>query len=145
MPTAEPLRASGTEFQPEGMTPIREGVGRPHTRPQAIFPPTAAETLDFRADVTGDASSDESRVPRGLPYAHDTELVQSLTPTAITYGGADRSPETGVVRSPTEYDPVRGVLFSYKSYASIVTDMVKELTEDPAKDDIAYVVVASTT
>lgn len=93
-----------------------------------------------------DASADaESRLPRGLPYAEGIEREQSLLPYAITYEGAGtRAPTTGVVSSPAEYDPSRGVLFSYASFPSIVTDMVKELTEDPTKDDIAYVVVSST-
>ncbi len=38
---------------------------------------------------------------------------------------------------------MRGVLYSYASFSSVVTDMVKELTEDPTTDDIAYVVVTS--
>jgi agmatine/peptidylarginine deiminase len=100
--------------------------------------------------VTADAlpenvkSEDLHRLPQELRGRSDDLLVgQSLLPYAVESSTQLRGPTTGVVRSPAEYDPMRGVLYSYASYPTIVTDMVKELTEDPTKDDIAYVVVNS--
>lgn len=86
----------------------------------------------------------EHRLPPELRGRTDDLLAgQSLNPYAVNYPKPQSQPSTGVVRSPTEFDPMRGVLFSYASYPSVVTDMVKELTEDPTTDDIAYVVVNS--
>lgn len=108
------------------------------TSPAANADPAVAPAGSDETEVV------ESRVPRGLPYANQADRVQSLEPYALTYDASPlREPPTGSVSSPTEYDPMRGVLFSYASFSSIVTDMVKELTEDPAQDDIAYVVVSS--
>ncbi|MBX3355435.1 MAG: agmatine deiminase family protein [Phycisphaeraceae bacterium] len=69
---------------------------------------------------------------------------QSLIPYAISTGIA-AAPDTGLIVSPPEYDPVRGVIFRYSTGAwpSVVRACVKALTQDPAHDDIAYVVVAS--
>lgn len=89
---------------------------------------------------------DEHRLPLELRHRTDDILAgQSLFPKALNYAQPLKEPTTGNVRSPNEYDPMRGVLFSYTSYTSVVTDLVKELTEDPKTDDIAYVVVTSQT
>jgi agmatine deiminase len=76
----------------------------------------------------------------GTPY----DPNQSLFPYAIETVVA-AAPETGLIESPPEYGPSRGVLFRYSTGAwpSVVRACVKALTGDPAQDDIAYVVVAS--
>lgn len=87
---------------------------------------------------------EDHRLPPELQNRSDSLLEgRSLDGYAISYRSTMNEPTTGMVKSPTEYDPMRGVLFAYSSYTSVVTDMVKELTEDPSSDDIAYVVVAS--
>lgn len=96
------------------------------------------------AEAAGVDAESQHRLPaerRGSGI--DRTAGQSRTPYAITSPTALRGPTTGQVRSPAEYDPMRGVLYSYASFPTVVTDMVKELTEDPATDDIAYVVVSS--
>lgn len=75
----------------------------------------------------------------GTPF----DPLQPLTPFAIR---ASRDvPTSGVVASPAEYDPVRGVLFKYITghWTDVVTDCVVALTADPLHDEIAYVVVNS--
>jgi len=78
----------------------------------------------------------------GTPY----DPNQSLFPYAVDTGLAG-APESGLIVSPPEYGPTRGVLFRYNTGAwpSVVRACVKALTADPAHDDIAYVVVASQT
>ena len=74
----------------------------------------------------------------GTPY----NAEQSLYPYSIK---ARDSPTSGLIESPAEYDPVRGVLFCYKSgnWDEVVVDLVVELTKDDDYDDIAYVLVTS--
>jgi agmatine/peptidylarginine deiminase len=50
---------------------------------------------------------------------------------------------SGMVKSPPEYEPVRGVLipFFWHSTPEVVRDCVVALTADPQHDDIAYVLV----
>jgi len=74
----------------------------------------------------------------GTPYNPD----QSLQPYSIKLRD---SPTSGLIESPTEYDPSRGVLFCYKSgnWNEVVVDLVVELTSDNDYDDIAYVLVTS--
>ena len=84
----------------------------------------------------------------GTPY----DPNQSLVPYAIDLAAAGReggvadSPGGAVIVSPTEYDPVRGVLFQYgNSWNSVVTALVSKLTAGTVHDEIAYVVVANQT
>jgi hypothetical protein len=89
---------------------------------------------------------EDHRLPPELWGRTDDLLAgQSLFPYSIGNTQTLRDPTTGVVKSPAEYDPMRGVLYSYASYPSVVTDLVKELTEDADSDEIAYVVVSSQT
>lgn len=76
----------------------------------------------------------------GTPY----NPLQSLYPYAISSPRPKDRP-TGLVASPPEYDPCRGVVFWYHTghWTEVVTDLVVELTADPTYDDIAYVVVTS--
>jgi agmatine/peptidylarginine deiminase len=76
----------------------------------------------------------------GTPY----DPNQSLFPYAISTAIAD-APETGLIASPPEYGPTRGVLLRYSTAAwpSVVRALVKGLTANPTTDEIAYVVVAS--
>jgi len=75
----------------------------------------------------------------GTPYNPD----QSLHPYAIRMRD---SPTSGLIASPPEYDPVRGVIFCYYSsqWPTVVRDLVVSLTQDDQYDEIAYVVVSST-
>jgi agmatine/peptidylarginine deiminase len=77
----------------------------------------------------------------GTPYDPD----QSLQPQTICYVGSKDEPTSGLIASPPEYSPTRGVLFCYKStdWASVVRDLVVALTNQDKYDEIAYVVVAS--
>jgi agmatine deiminase len=73
----------------------------------------------------------------GTPY----DPRQALTPFNVR---APRdTPTTGLIASPPEYDPTRGVLFKYISghWTDVVAECVVKLTANPAHDDIAYVVV----
>jgi agmatine deiminase len=98
------------------------------------------------ADRLGPPSPPEERRPLsrvregGTPY----DPNQPLTPYALASPLA-ASPESGVIASPAEYEPVRGVLFRYSTTAwpSVVRALVQGLTGDSATDEIAYVVVAS--
>ncbi len=78
----------------------------------------------------------------GTPF----DPAQRMTPFAVDVAGAMLAPSSGVLASPAEYTPTRGVLFRYSTGAwpSVVRDCVAALTGDPAHDDIAYVVVSST-
>jgi agmatine/peptidylarginine deiminase len=76
---------------------------------------------------------------------------QKLTPYAVTLagaadGGIAGTPATGLISSPPEYAPARGVLYQYgNSWNSVVTALVASLTAGTAYDEIAYVVVANQT
>ncbi len=141
MPTQRPQIENGNSDSGFLSAPMKANMSRSNS--PGVDLTATANVLSPETDAAAEAGIEDARVPRGLPYARGTDPIQSKTPYAITYAGARTTPTTGVVRSPAEYDPMRGVLFSYRSYTSIVTDMVKELTEDPTKDDIAYVVVSS--
>ncbi|MFG0252712.1 MAG: hypothetical protein ACF8NJ_07570, partial [Phycisphaerales bacterium JB038] len=56
-----------------------------------------------------------------------------------------QAPGVGLLRSPAEYDPARGVIYKFITghWHEVVVDCVRALTADPAQDDIAYVVVSS--
>jgi len=86
----------------------------------------------------------------GTPYNPD----QSLFPYAIDLGGIAEEPggsggaggSGGLIASPPEYAPTRGVLYQYgNSWNSVVTALVASLTSSAAFDEIAYVVVANQT
>jgi agmatine/peptidylarginine deiminase len=87
-----------------------------------------------------------STLPRtregGTPYNPD----QSLFPYSIATGGIAEAPTTGLISSPPEYAPTRGVLYQYgNSWNSVVTALVSSLTSSSSFDEIAYVVVANQT
>jgi len=78
----------------------------------------------------------------GTPY--DTQ--QSLRPYTLRAPGTDApgsTPPSGLIASPPEYSPCRGVLYWYNAsqWGQTVTDCVVALTADPSHDEIAYVVV----
>ncbi len=81
----------------------------------------------------------------GTPYNPN----QSLSPYALRltdHGGIAGDISTGLIASPPEYSPTRGVLFQYgSSWGSVVTDLVSKLTAGTTFDEIAYVVVANQT
>jgi len=54
-------------------------------------------------------------------------------------------PTSGNIKSPPEYNPVKGVLFWYNTghWNEVVSDLVVALTQDSDHDEIAYVVVTS--
>lgn len=68
---------------------------------------------------------------------------RSLRPYAIHSGGAT-PPASGLIESNAEYDPAKGVIFRYSTYAwpQEVTDCVAAITGDPTKNDRVYIVVA---
>jgi agmatine/peptidylarginine deiminase len=73
---------------------------------------------------------------------------RALVPFAVRgrdLGAGDTAPTSGTLASPLEYGPIEGVLFRYSttSHAAVVTACVAGLTGDPQHDEIAYVVVAS--
>jgi agmatine deiminase len=73
--------------------------------------------------------------------------AQPLWPYAVHAQPApEMPPATGWIESPPEYSPSAGVLFRYStsSWSSLVTALVASLTGDPAHDELAYVVVSST-
>lgn len=74
----------------------------------------------------------------GTPY----NPSQSLYPYSIK---SRDSPTSGIIKSPPEYDPARGVLFCYKTnnWHEVVIDLVVELTKSNNFDEIAYVLVNS--
>ena len=85
----------------------------------------------------------------GTPY----DPNQRLTPYAVTLadgkgadGGVADAPASGLISTPPEYAPARGVLYQYgNSWNSVVTALVSSLTAGTTFDEIAYVVVANQT
>lgn len=80
----------------------------------------------------------------GTPY----NASQAMAPFAVSR--PESEPSSGLVSSPAEYGPMRGVLYAYVpgQWTAIVTQLVKELTNDPncpTCDEIAYVVVRNAT
>ncbi|MHC5022927.1 MAG: agmatine deiminase family protein [Planctomycetota bacterium] len=71
---------------------------------------------------------------------------QSLQPYALEIPLALRAPTSGYIESPPEYSPSAGVVFRYSTGAwpEVVTDCVVALTDDPTYDEIAWVIVSST-
>jgi len=78
----------------------------------------------------------------GTPYNPE----QSLYPYAIKASKNRDSPTSGLIESPPEYAPTQGVLYCYHSgqWTDVVRDLVVALTKDSQYDEIAYVVVSST-
>jgi len=68
---------------------------------------------------------------------------QSLHPIKLKIPDFIDLSSSDAIVSPPEYYPINGVLFSYipGHWTDVVTDLVVTLTEDPAHDEIAYVVV----
>jgi agmatine deiminase len=77
----------------------------------------------------------------GTPYNEE----QSLFPRSIKTISSKDAPTSGLIESPTEYDPMHGVLYTFTSsyQSAIVTDLVVALTQNDAYDEIAYVCVSS--
>lgn len=81
----------------------------------------------------------------GTPY----NPAQSLYPLALDLRKPrgrmrkEKNYPSGMVESPPEYEPVRGVLipFFWNQAREVVRDCVVALTADPQHDEIAYVVV----
>jgi len=78
----------------------------------------------------------------GTPY----NPQQAIHPYAIKSTNTKDYPSSGLIESPPEYSPCRGVLYYYTSsqWPTVVSDLVVALTEDDEHDEIAYVVVPST-
>ncbi len=109
---------------------------------QEVQPP------EFATDVRSAQRAEElwPPLPRwregGTPY----NPSQSLHPYAMDLTAHRDVPTSGPVDSPPEYSPSRGVIYYYVSsqWPTVVRDLVVGLTADPAYDEIAYVVVPST-
>ncbi len=91
------------------------------------------------------APQEERPLPRwregGTPY----DPAQSLAPYSLQSETPRLAPTSGLIESPPEYTPTRGVMFRYSTGAwpNVVRDCVAAITGDPAYDDLAYVVVAN--
>lgn len=102
------------------------------------------------AQVTGDVQ-DQEYVPPPVPRYREGGTPQQpadqrLTPYAIDLRPSPGDqPPAGLLVSPPEYAPTRGVLYRYFStqWSQVVTDCVAALTKDPNYNEIAYVVVTS--
>jgi agmatine deiminase len=77
----------------------------------------------------------------GTPY----NPQQSLYPYVVSTPRPKDMPTAGLIESTPEYEAARGVLFWYRTghWTSVVRDLVVALTADPLHDEIAYVVVTS--
>jgi agmatine/peptidylarginine deiminase len=71
---------------------------------------------------------------------------QNFYPYVVSSGTTLMPPTSGVIASPPEYAPCEGVIFRYSTGAwpTEVTDCVSQLTRYPIYDEIAWVVVSST-
>jgi agmatine deiminase len=83
-------------------------------------------------------------LPRWSEEGTPFDPEQPLIPYAVRLDGIAGMGD-GVIDSPPEYSPSKGVLFRYSSsdFSTTVRDCVAALTGDPNTDEIAYVVVAS--
>ena len=70
----------------------------------------------------------------------------ALTPRRIDVPAPDSAPASCRITAPPEYSPTAGVLFRYQTgqWDDVVTALVAALTGSPSHDELAYVVVAST-
>jgi len=110
---------------------------RPAARPDS--PALWGGPDTYPAGVTPAAPLSRTR-EGGRPDA----FTPNLMPFSISLG--EEMPTSGLIASPPEYSPTRGVLYAYVpgQWTNIVTQMVKELTNDPncpTCDEVAYVVV----
>ena len=107
---------------------------------------------EARSQTAGETRSEwfersfgREHLPR-FQLGRDLGASEAFAPYAVDLPdtGGD-SPTSGIIASPPEYGPTDGVLFRYGAgWNSVVTDCVVGLTADPTKDEIAYVVVTST-
>lgn len=114
----------------------------PATEHDTAYLPEAARLAEAFEQTHGPLS----RVREGGPPADNPD--QSLHPFAVSLPdgpGAASAPSNGLVASPPEYSPSAGVIFRFSTSAwpTVVRDCVVALTQNPAYNDIAYVVVAS--
>lgn len=109
------------------------------------FVPAIIGNIDILSGVEEGSDILSSPLPRwregGTPYNPN----QSLYPYAIYFEKLRDAPTSGLIESPPEYEPVRGVIFCYKSgnFHNVVRDLVVALTQDDQYDETAYVVVTS--
>ena len=102
-------------------------------------------TQSLSAQMSVEADDGPPPLPRyregGTPYDPD----QPMRPYMIDLAGLRDDPAAGLIESPPEYAPVRGVLFRYftSQWPEVVVDCVAALTGDQNHDEIAYVVVSS--
>lgn len=110
----------------------------------------SAQEQPASGDTVAAVGQDQERVPPPLPRWREGgtpyDENQPLYPYAIR-AGRD-IPTAGLIASPPEYSPTRGVVFAYISsqWPTVVRDLVVNLTNDPncpTCDEIAYVVVTS--
>ena len=116
-------------------------------------PSPVSDPANAAAALGGTTGADSAAAPlpaypeEGTPYNPNQPLTPYALHTEAGRGGPSNrdAPTTGVVESPPEYSPTRGVLFKYSttSWPTVVTACVAALTGDPSHDEIAYVVVTS--
>jgi len=84
--------------------------------------------------------------PNGENATPAPDPQRPLKPYKIDFSAQESAPTSCAVTSPPEYAPVDGVLLRYSggSWPEVVADLVSSLTGDPRHDEIAYVVVSST-
>jgi len=105
----------------------------------------ASEQEPLPPGMAPDSPEDAIPLPRwregGTPYNAD----QPMHPYAIRVPTPRDAPTAGLIASPPEYEPVRGVLFRFftNQYMQTVADTVAALTADRDHDEIAYVAVAN--
>jgi agmatine deiminase len=111
----------------------------------SLVPPANAG-IGIQVGLHNESDTTSPPLPRwreeGTPYNPN----QSMHPYAMSRPNPKDVPTSGLIETTPEYGPMRGVLFWYHSsaWASVVRDLVVGLTQDPEHDDIAYVVVTST-
>jgi len=114
----------------------------------ATFHFSLASATPQNADLSQWDEAVDGPLPRwregGTPEV-DPQQVLYPRELALSGGGTEFAPGSGLIASPPEYDPADGVLFRYSSNAwpTVVRDCVAALTGDPGYDEIAYVVVSS--
>jgi len=117
-------------------------VAEPATTQNSSYP----DSSYYGSEPTWDEAT-QGPLPRwregGTPKDDPDQPTQ---PYSVDLGAFRAAPSSGLLASPPEYSPTEGVLYRFSSAAwpAVVRDLVVELTGDPAHDEIAYVVVAST-